>query len=356
MSTADVTRAFTPVIEHDFVGYEIQSINGKAISDVEENGFDDPNLAYQLYESEIESLENIAGVTTLETLHVHLNSDSFQGFLNKASLMPKLTILVMSIEFGSNDLDTSQVIEAFPNLEKLVANQINFLSPTRSANLTHLEAKQDQINGLENVSFPNLNVLITRALSNDDIAFLNQQSFNQLIHLGVRGIEYSETIEALSAYQPPASFCSLSLGNLYSSHLENLTLTASWTTQISQLNLSSLGNDECSIGPYVNKDHFPALKFLDISPPLQEYLEISWVLEDMNLPEGVHLSLNRCWLSDSNITHLANMPVFKHIASLNLDYNCLAGYEEELEAALTIPFSADIQAPPEALEMLDDYE
>lgn len=338
----DFAKTFFPLTEYDPDDEHL--IDGMYLTDYNPDSvLDGANKAYYIEPSNFAALGTTDGSNTLRAIHVQIQEDSVDAFIDAAKSLPNLRIL--SLETAGEDVDMSEILNALPELEQIVCDEMTFKSPVRSTKLFYLEAQEEGISGIENTSFPNLKVFITCTPNNDDITHLNQQTLNQLEHIGftyfVQDEEEENPVKALAKFQPPSSLFSLTLGYIEDEILAELTASINWLTQITQLCLPDFVGGE-SLGPTINKKYFPKLNNFAIRVE-EAPAYIHEVLTDMDLPNDLHLDLQYCGIGEDSVEHLSDLPIFKQIGYLDLDNNFLRDCEEELEDILTVPYSIENQ-------------
>lgn len=326
--------------------HDIATVNGMDIlfDDIDEDHvFQGDKHAYAFDLSDLDELSQAKGFSSIQALNCGIYCDSFEDLIEVADKLPNLRAL--SLEYVEDDCDISTLLEAFPDLEKIAFDAGKFVSPIRHANLIHLEATESAMEGLEQTSFPNLQVLIDEELDEQVIGTINNQNYCKLKHVGfLYAAQDEDDIKSLEQLKVPPTLFSLGLGNMEETHLENLVEQVSWLKNISQLTFTSFCGTE-SIKDTINRKNFPKLNSLGftVDPEDGEGLYLEDVFEDADLPRTLRLHLASCRLSEDETETFEDLPIFKKIKFLNIDFNYFDDVMDELENVLKIPYSARFQ-------------
>lgn len=334
-----------PLLCRGFGGHQVYGLDGQYLQEPYNTPktFDGSNRAYSIKVADLEKKTKVKSFSTVRGMHTEiLDENDIALFLASADNMTHLkTLYLEGIEKSQN---LSELLEALPNLEKLAIDGGTFSTPIRHTSLVHLEAVNEEcVEGLENTSFPNLEVYINETLSKATIEQLNKQNYCKLKHLGFVGSWRDEAdMKALASYQAPASLFSVMLGRAKLDTLIALANTVPWARQISQLNLHRL-TAEKTIGDIIDRQHFPKLNSLKITTGYSNGLNVEKIFTDMDLPSNLRLDLSCNQLIDDHLGAFQENPFFNNIGFLNLEYNYLENVLDEIFDAMSVPMSTEPQ-------------
>lgn len=234
------------------------------------------------------------------------SEEMYSAFIANAHRLPTLTVMYIAPNIYEQ-FDLSDIIAAFPTLEKLFSFEGAFQTPIRSNQLSHLHVQMGEDVGLEYVSFPRLQYLDVPKLND-----VKPTAFAALQHLGCYFWE---------DYAVPTSLVSLSLGEADNTLLENI-ITKPWAERLQYLSLNmNLSDSVHSLHQTLSKAHFPALHYLRFMYGGWRPFPIHEALEHCRLPDALTLDLQASCVCTEAFTYLLQMENLRHLKHINADYN-----------------------------------